>query len=111
MYHFKEMDDDIIVEESEVNVVGIIPGQLKDFTNIEIESVSPKEIYLKIDGERVKGKISDTLGTTMFFYPNEEDSEAQLIACAEKQAVFEHFFTVPREEFKKPFVPSEAISK
>lgn len=105
-------EENIIVEEDpEVNIVGIIPAQLKGFSNITIESITPKEIYLKIDEDRVKGKIDDTIGTVMFFSQNPETQEAEVVACAEKQVQFEHYFTIPREELTKPFIPSDALVK
>ena len=105
------MEGETFTEETEINIVGIIPAQLKDFTNVEIESINGKEVYLKIDEEKVKGKIEDTMGTTMFFASDEEKQEAELVTCAEKQVVFEHYFNVPKSEFKKPFLPSEALTK
>lgn len=103
--------DELEVEESVIDVVGIIPAQLKDFTSITIEQVTPKEIYLKLDESKIKGKIVDTFGTNMFFAGNEGEETAELIGCAEKQVNFEHYFKIPRDEFRKPFIPSEAIQK
>ncbi|OHT05887.1 hypothetical protein TRFO_26246 [Tritrichomonas foetus] len=105
------MEEEIITEETTIDVMGIIPAHLKDFNNIEIEKVSPSEIYLQIDGNRLKGKIGDTISTNLFFELNSDDEEANLIASVDKMANFEHVFYVPKDEFTKPFIPTDALKK
>lgn len=103
---------DEIIEETAVEVVGIIPAHLKDFTDITFDSVTPTEIKLTINGtEHLKGKITDTIGTQMFFNDNETTEEAELVACAEKFVKLEHIFYVPKGEFKKPFIPTDALKR
>ena len=66
---------------------------------------------MKLDEDRIKGKIQDTVGTVMFFAHDDNEQEARVVGCAEKQVQFEHYFTIPREELKKPFIPSDALIK
>ena len=106
-----EIDDDTIIEETELDILGVIPVHLKDFENISIYSVSNGEVFIKVDDTELKGKVNDIIGTTMFFNLNNELNEIELVSCTEKQINFEPFFSIPLEEFEKPFIPSEAISK
>lgn len=105
------MNDDII-EESFVDVVATIPAHLKDFTDLHFDSVTPTEIRITLDGnEHLKGKICDTFGTQIFLADNNQTEEAEIISCAEKSVKLEHIFYVPKDEFKKPFVPTDALKR
>lgn len=108
------MDEDgyeVVVEESEIDLVGIIPAHLKEFDELTINGISTTEISLTIDGNQLKGRIGDSLGTNLFFHCDEDTETAQLIACADKMVKLEHVFMVPKEEFSKPFIPTDALKQ
>lgn len=106
-------EEEIQTEEFTIDVMGIIPAHLKDFSNIEIEkdTITPSEIYMNIDGNRLKGKITDTVSTNLFFELNPEEEDANLVASINKVANFEHVFYIPKDEFTKPFIPRDALKK
>lgn len=100
-------------EEFSIDLMGIIPAHLKDFENIEIESdtLTPSTIYIKVDGHRLKGQITDTISTNLFLEMNPEEQNGHLIASIDKMANFEHVFYIPKDEFTKPFIPHDALKK
>ena len=103
------MEGEIVEETSTIDVIGIIPAHMKNFNNISIDSVTPHELVVTIAGTQLKGKITDTVGTNMCFNLNGETSQAELVACADKQAKLEKLFYVPKEELEKPFLPSDSL--
>ncbi|KAH0793939.1 hypothetical protein GPJ56_002151 [Histomonas meleagridis] len=104
-------EEEIITEETIIDVVGVIPAHLKEFENISIDSVSPSNIYVTIDGNKLKGKITDTIETNLFFALDQETQNATVISSADKTVTLENIFYVPKDEFTKPFVPTDAIKK
>jgi hypothetical protein len=102
-------DAEYEIEEDEIDVVAVIPAHLKEFAEIQIDSVSARELYVTIDGNHLKGKIGDTIGTNLFFSLNNETEEATIVAACDKTANLEHIFHVPREEFEKPFIPTSCL--
>jgi hypothetical protein len=96
-------------EEIEIDVAAVIPAHLKSFQDVTVESVNGREVYLIIDGEKLKGRIGDSIYTNLFFSVNEETREAEMVAACNKEAKLEHVFYIPREEFTKPFVPTDAL--
>jgi len=99
-----------IVEEI-IDVTGIIPAHLKDFENIIVESATKQEIKILIDGERLKGTFSDGIGSSMYFSVDENSQSVDLLGVTEKVVNFEHYYSVPKDEFTKPFIPSVSLSK
>jgi hypothetical protein len=98
----------IEIEEEEIDIVATIPAHLKEFSELQIDSVTASELCVTIDGHRLKGKIGDTISTNLFFGLNEDTHEAELLASCDKTANLEHVFRVPKEEFAKPFIPTES---
>lgn len=102
-------EEEVFTEESVIDVVGVIPSHLKEFRDISIGSVTPSTIYVTIDGNKFKGGITDTAETHLFFALNDENGAAELVAHADKTATFENVFYVPKEDLRKPFVPTDAV--
>ena len=105
------MEEEIITEETTIDVVGVIPAHLKEFENLSIDSASPSNIYISIDGNKLKGKIADTTESNLFFMLDKETKEAKVISSADKTVTFENIFYIPKEEFQKTFVPTDAVKK
>lgn len=105
------MEGEVIVEETEIDVVGILPAHLKEFTDLEIEKIQGNEIYVQVDGTKLKGKIGDANGTNLFFTRNEEEQSVNVVASADKVVNLEHIFYIPKEELTKPFIPTDALRK
>ena len=103
------MEEDTFVEETEIDIVGILPGHLKEFSELEVEKIDGNEIYVRVDGSRLKGKIGDANSTNLFFTCNEADQDVTLIASADKISSLEHIFYVPKEELTKPFIPTDCL--
>ena len=104
-------NDEIFTEETLIDVVGVIPAHMKNFQQIEVLSVSPNEIAVEVDGEKLKGKIGDTISTNLFFEVNNDYEEAHLVSAADKIVNLEHVFYIPKDAFTKPFIPTDAMKK
>ena len=105
------MEEEIITEETTIDIVGIIPAHLKEFKNVSIDSISQSNIYISIDGSKLKGKITDTTESNLFFALDQQSKEASVISSADKTVNFENIFYVPKDEFNKTFVPTDAVKK
>jgi hypothetical protein len=103
------MQEEVEESELEIDVAAVIPAHLKGFQDVHVDSVTGSELYLTIDGEQLKGRIGDSVGTNLFFRLNDSTEEVELVATCDKIATCEHIFHLPREAFTKPFIPSDAL--
>jgi hypothetical protein len=101
--------EDPLVDEIDIDIAAVIPAHLKGFQEVQVDSVNASELCVTIDGERLKGRIGDAICTNLFFRLNDETQEAELMATCNKTATLEHVFYIPRAEFTKPFVPTDAL--
>lgn len=65
---------------------------------------------MKIGWQQLKVKITDAIGTNLFFRLNGETQEADFAVSCDKVATLEHVFCLLRNEFTKPFVPTDTLN-
>jgi hypothetical protein len=106
-----EKEEEEFIEETEIDIVATIPAHLKEFQDIKVDSVSATDLYVTIDGNRLKGRIGDTPSTNLFFNLQDEGRDVSLVSACDKCANLEHVFYVPKDLFDRPFIPSDVLKR
>lgn len=102
-----------IEEEIDFNVMGVLPAQIQDVSNIEIKEINSKEIFIKVDDHELKGNFNESLGSSIFFGINDSEGEksVDIKGISDRVVNFEHYFKIPVSELKKEFIPSDVYKR
>jgi hypothetical protein len=96
------------VEETEVDIVAVIPAHLKEFQSVDVVFVTASELCAMTAGERQREHHQCNGDESLL--PNEETQEPGLVALCDKAATLEYVFYLPNDEFTRPFVPTDALN-